>query len=93
MVGTDSEASSDPQTFDFGDVFWAVVRNPLVVERSDNIDTRTLGLCTLLCVMPSIRTKVDFAGSYIGTGRYCQHSVLIRGRKSVSFVHSNTNAT
>lgn len=36
VVGTDSKASSDLQTFDFGDVFWAVVRSPLVVERSDS---------------------------------------------------------
>lgn len=92
MVGTDSKARSDLQTFDFGAVFWAVVRNSSVVARPNSIDTRTSGLCALLCAMPLIRTEVGFAGSYVGPGRYRQHRVPITARKSVSFVHPNIKA-
>lgn len=92
VVGTDSKASLISKYLILV-VFQAVVRNPSVVERPNSTDTRTLGLCTLLCVMPLIWTKEGFAGSCIGTGRCCQHCVLIRSRKTVSFVHLNTKAT
>lgn len=48
VVGTDSKASLISKYLILV-VFQAVVRNPSVVERPNSTDTRTLGLCTLLC--------------------------------------------
>ena len=91
---TNSKARSTLQTFAFGAICWAVVRNPAVLARPDSIDTRIWGpLCCSLCNAFN-QSKSRFCWqSYIDTGRYCQDGALVWASKSVSCVDLNRKAT
>lgn len=91
---TNSKARSTLQTFAFGAVCWAAVRNPAVLARPDSIDTRTWGPPWCSSCNAFNQSKRRFCQqSYVDAGKYYQDGTPLWARKSVSCIDLNIKAT